>query len=82
MSQSAADASATSVGTTGTAPGASLSVGSGLFGKTPTTPVTPTPATGPAAETSTTKTPDLLGTKTEEKKDGAATTPTPGELHP
>jgi len=41
--------------------------------------VTPTPATGSAAETSTTKTP---ATKTEEKKDGAATTPTPGELYP
>jgi len=78
MSQSAADASATSAGTTGVAPGASLSVGSGLFGKTPTTPVTPTPATGSAVETSTTKTP---ATKTEEKKDDAATAPTPGELY-
>jgi len=77
MSQPAADASTTSAGTTGVTPGASLSVGSGLFGKTPTTPVTPTPATGSAAETSTTKT----ATKTEEKKDGAPTTPTPGELH-
>lgn len=75
MAQPAADASATSAGTAGT--GASLFGGGGLFGKTPTAPVTSTPAAGSTAETSTTRTPSLFGTKTEEKKDGPVTTPTP-----